>query len=177
MGNSVQALQSNVKVTLCITTLALAVSAMPQHLINGGHAVVAHPGGLAHGAGLAAVHPIGHSVGHSAGHGLVHGGPIVGHSVGHGLVHAASAPIVGHSAGHGLVHAVHAAPVISHGVGHGLAHGVGHGVAHGVAHHVTPVIHSAPVTTYGTTPSSGPAESYPDEVIPFTYEYSVSDDA
>merc|ERR1712002_270386 len=113
----VQALQSNMKVTLCITTMTLAVSAMPQHLINGGHTVVAHPGGLAHGVGLA----------------------------------------------HGAV------------LGHGV--GLAHGVAHGVAHHVTPVIHSAPVTTYGTTPSSGPAESYPDEVIPFTYEYSVSDDA
>ena len=89
--------------------------------------------------------------------------------------------VVGHTGGlgHGvgLVHGV----VLGHGAHVGvvpvISHGVGHGVSHGVAHHVTPVIHSAPVTTHGTTPSSGPAESYPDEVIPFTYEYSVSDDA
>merc|ERR1711955_195610 len=106
-----QTLQSNMKITLYISTLTMAVSAMPQHITNGALRVVGHTGGLTHGVGL----------------------------------------------GHGVV--------------------LGHGVSHGVAHHVTPVIHSAPVTTHGTTPSSGPAESYPDEVIPFTYEYSVSDDA
>merc|ERR1712126_485923 len=165
--------QSNMKITLYITTLTMAVSAMPQHLINGGHTVVGHTGGLAHGVGLTHGAVLGHKVGLAHGAGLAatvaHGAEVaaVHPGVGHAIVH--NAPIVGHSAGHGLVHAVHAAPFVSQGVSHG--------VSHGVAHHVTPVIHSAPVTTHGTTPSSGPAESYPDEVIPFTYEYSVSDDA
>merc|ERR1712126_379077 len=106
-----QTLQSNMKITLYISTLTMAVSAMPQYITNGALRVVGHTGGLTHGVGL----------------------------------------------GHGVV--------------------LGHGVSHGVAHHVTPVIPSAPVTIHGTTPSSGPAESYPDEVIPFTYKYSVSNDA
>merc|ERR1712126_779819 len=110
---------------------------MPQHLINGGHTVVGHTGGLAHGVGLAHGAVLGHGVGlthgtglahgvglgHPAtlahgvgavhpgvGHAIVHNAPVVGHSTDHGLVHAARAPIVGHSAGHGLVHAVHDAP-------------------------------------------------------------------
>merc|ERR1712126_131618 len=115
MGRSVQTMRYTMKIPLYVSTMAMAVSAMPQHITNGALRVVGHTGGLTHGVGL----------------------------------------------GHGVV----------------LGHGVSHGVSHGVAHHVTPVIHSAPVTTHGTTPSSGPAESYPDEVIPFTYDYSVSDDA
>merc|ERR1712243_525136 len=93
-----QTLQSNMKITFYISTLTMAVFAMPQHFTNGALRVVGHTGGLTHGVGL----------------------------------------------GHGVV----------------LGHGVSHGVSHGVAHHVTPVIHSAPVTIHGTTPSSGSAESY-----------------
>merc|ERR1712226_1029920 len=76
---------------------------------------------------------------------------------------------------HGARHGVVAHPV-SHGVvgHHGL---VGHGVAHTVAPvaHATPLVHAAPVLAH-PAPAYGPAEVYPDEVSPYTYNYAVADD-
>merc|ERR1712226_1602892 len=76
---------------------------------------------------------------------------------------------------HGARHGVVAHPV-SHGVvgHHGL---VGHGVAHAVAPvaHATPLVHAAPVLAH-PAPAYGPAEVYPDEVSPYTYNYAVADD-
>merc|ERR550534_1467362 len=77
-----------------------------------------------------------------------------------------------HGARHGVV--AHPHPV-SHGV---LSHGlVGHGVAHSVAPvaHAAPLVHAAPVLAH-PAPAYGPAEVYPDEVSPYTYNYAVADD-
>ena len=74
---------------------------------------------------------------------------------------------------HGARHAVVAHPhAVSHGVvGHGI---VGH---HGVAPvaHAAPLVHAAPVIAH-PAPAYGPAEVYPDEVSPYTYNYAVADD-
>ena len=77
-----------------------------------------------------------------------------------------------HGARHGVVAHPHA---VGHGVlGHGL---VGHGVAHSVAPvvHAAPLVHAAPVLAH-PAPAYGPAEVYPDEVSPYTYNYAVADD-
>merc|ERR1712154_517605 len=79
-----------------------------------------------------------------------------------------------HAVHHAPVHAVHAvhAPV-HHAVHHApvLAHAVHAPVAHAV--HAAPVVahavHAAPVAAYK-------AETYPDEVSPYTYTYAVADD-
>ena len=74
-----------------------------------------------------------------------------------------------HGARHGVVAHPVAHAVAHHGVvGHGL---VGH---HGVAP-VAHAVHAAPVLAH-PAPAYGPAEVYPDEVSPYTYNYAVADD-
>jgi len=46
-----------------------------------------------------------------------------------------------------------------------------------VVQYVTPATYTAPVTIHSTQPPRYPAESPADEVIPFTYQYTVSDEA
>merc|ERR1712117_888406 len=83
--------------------------------------------------------------------------------------------------------------VVSHGVSH-VNHGVGHVLNHGIGGHSTvhaapavavhtPVAqtaalavhhHHTPAVTYGAG-GSADSEVYPDEIIPYSYEYTVSD--
>merc|ERR1712215_585758 len=95
------------------------------------------------------------------GHGLIGG---VGHGVvgGHGLIGG-----VGHGVvrGHGLIGGVGHSVVGGHGLIGGLGHGAvgGHGLIGGVGHGVVGhAVHAA--------------EIYPDEITPYTYQYSVADD-
>merc|ERR1712107_634119 len=89
-----------------------------------------------------------------------------------GLAAAAPAPDVAHHAtiSHGgvVTHAGHFAPHV------GPAHVVAHApVAHAV--HAAPVIaHAAPVVAHAV--HAAPAETYPDEVSPYTFTYAVADD-
>merc|ERR1712172_270566 len=113
--------------------------------------------------------------------------------------HASHAPHLGHAI-HAPVHAVHHAvhPVAHHAV-HPVAH---HAVHHAPAlhHAVHPVVHHAPVVAHAVhaapviapvvvkaAPAYAPApayhaapaykaETYPDEVSPYTFTYAVADD-
>jgi len=82
--------------------------------------------------------------------------------VSHG-VHAVHAPL----AHHGVAHAVHA-PVVAHAV-HAPV------VAHAAPAYHAPIVHAAPA--YKAAPAyHAPAETYADEVSPYTYTYAVADD-
>merc|ERR1711963_79040 len=96
-----------------------------------------------------------------------------------GLAAAAPAPDVAHHAtiSHGgvVTHAGHFAPHV------GPAHVVAHApVAHAV-HPVAHAVHAAPVVAHAVHPvahavHAAPAETYPDEVSPYTFTYAVADD-
>merc|ERR1712111_207451 len=99
--------------------------------------------------GKNAVIPL-HSV---APHGVAHAAPVLAHAVHAPVHHAVHSPV--HHAVHPVAHAVHAAPVVAHAV-------------HAPVHHaVHPVAHAA---------HAAPAETYPDEVSPYTFTYAVADD-
>merc|ERR1712158_145799 len=89
------------------------------------------------------------------------------HGVGHAVVGPAyhAAPVV-HAApvAHHAVH--HAAPVVHHAPAYHAAP-----VAHHAVHHAAPVVHHAAPAYH-----AAPAEVYPDEVSPYTYQYAVADD-
>merc|ERR1711971_1551916 len=93
--------------------------------------------------------------------------------------HASHAPHLGHAI-HAPVHAVHHAPALHHAV-HPVVH---HApvVAHAI--HAAPVIAPvvvkaapayAPAPAYHAAPAYK-AETYPDEVSPYTFTYAVADD-
>jgi len=62
----------------------------------------------------------------------------------------------------------HAAPVV--------AHPVAAAVAHPVVAHAAPLVHAAPAYHAPLAVAHGPAEVYPDEISPYTYNYAVADD-
>merc|ERR1712111_246457 len=85
-------------------------------------------------------------------------GGVVTHA-GHFAPHVGPAHVVAHAP---VAHAVHAAPVVAHAV-------------HAPVHHaVHPVAHAAPVVAHAV--HAAPAETYPDEVSPYTFTYAVADD-
>merc|ERR1711983_41903 len=91
--------------------------------------------------------------------------------------HGVHAPVVAHAP---LAHAVHAAPVVAHAV-HAPVHHAVHAapvVAHAV--HAAPVVaHAAPAyhaPVVAAPAYHAPAETYADEVSPYTYTYAVADD-
>merc|ERR1711983_495816 len=96
--------------------------------------------------------------------------------------HGVHAPVVAHAP---LDHAVHAAPVVAHAV-HAPVHHAVHAapvVAHAV--HAAPVVaHAAPAyhapvvaaPAYHAPAPAYKAETYADEVSPYTYTYAVADD-
>merc|ERR1711936_193438 len=100
--------------------------------------------------------------------------------------HASHAPHLGHAV-HSVAPVHHAvAPVVAHAV-HAPVH---HAVAHPVVAHAVhaPVVHHAPVVAHAVhkpvvvaAPAYAPApaykaETYPDEVSPYTFTYAVADD-
>merc|ERR1711963_975808 len=86
-----------------------------------------------------------------------------------GLAAAAPAPDVAHHAtiSHGgvVTHAGHFAPVVAHAV---------HAPVHHAVHPVAHAVHAAPVVAHAV--HAAPAETYPDEVSPYTFTYAVADD-
>merc|ERR1711983_119784 len=93
--------------------------------------------------------------------------------------HGVHAPVVAHAP---LAHAVHAAPVVAHAV-HAPVHHAAPVVAHAV--HAAPVVaHAAPAyhapvvaaPAYHAPAPAYKAETYADEVSPYTYTYAVADD-
>merc|ERR1711963_935658 len=104
--------------------------------------------------GLAAAAPAPDVAHHAT---ISHGG-VVTHA-GHFAPHVGPAHVVAHAP---VAHAVHAAPVVAHAV-------------HAPVHHaVPPVAHAAPVVAHAV--HAAPAETYPDEVSPYTFTYAVADD-
>merc|ERR1711982_74893 len=92
-------------------------------------------------------------------------GPVVAHAPLTHAVHAA--PVVAHAVHAPVHHAVHAAPVVAHAVH-----------AAPVVAHAAPAYH-APVVAAPAYPAPAPAykaETYADEVSPYTYTYAVADD-
>merc|ERR1712154_285176 len=91
------------------------------------------------------------------------------HAVHHAPVHAVHAV---HAPVH---HAVHHAPVLAHAVHAPVAHAVHAApvVAHAV--HAAPVVKVAAPAYHAPAPAYK-AETYPDEVSPYTYTYAVADD-
>merc|ERR1712102_100549 len=91
-----------------------------------------------------------------------HAAPVVAHAVHAPVAHAVHAPVV-----------AHAAPVVAHAVHAPVVHAP---VAHAV--HAAPVVahavHAAPA--YHAPAPAYKAETYPDEVSPYTYTYAVADD-
>merc|ERR1712158_119652 len=115
--------------------------------------------------GLAAAGPVPDVSSHAH---VSHGGVVL-------ASHASHAPHLGHA----VHHAVH--PVAHHAV-HPVAHHAVHPVAHAV--HAAPVVahavHAAPAyapapVAYKPAPAYK-AETYPDEVSPYTFTYAVADD-
>merc|ERR1712018_370883 len=112
---------------------------------------------------------------------ISHGGAVV--STGHFAPHVGPAVAVAHHAPvvH-AAHAVHAAPVVAHAVHAPVAHAVHAApvVAHAV--HAAPVIaHAAPVVKVAAPAYHPPApaykaETYADEISPYTFTYAVADD-
>merc|ERR1712076_240009 len=100
--------------------------------------------------------------------------PHLGHAV-HAPVHHAVHPVAHHAVHPVAHHAVHHAPALHHAV-HPVVHHAAPVVAHAV--HAAPVI--APVVVKAA-PAYAPApaykaETYPDEVSPYTFTYAVADD-
>merc|ERR1711982_316600 len=92
-------------------------------------------------------------------------GPVVAHAPLAHAVHAA--PVVAHAVHVPVHHAVHAAPVVAHAVH-----------AAPVVAHAAPAYH-APVVVAPAYHAPAPAykaETYADEVSPYTYTYAVADD-
>merc|ERR1712172_2321 len=103
--------------------------------------------------------------------------------------HASHAPHLGHAIHAPVHHAVHHAvhPVAHHAVHHAPAL---HHAVHPVVHHAPVVAHAAPVIApvvvkaapaYAPAPAyhAAPAykaETYPDEVSPYTFTFAVADD-
>merc|ERR1712212_97239 len=139
-----------------------------------------------------------HTVAHAAPAVVAHAAPavavapVVSHGVGYATVHAAPADVshgVGHVShgigGHSTVHAAPAAVAVHTPVAQTAALAVHHHHTPAVVAHSTPVVsatthHHVPVTntthavTYGAG-GSADSEVYPDEIIPYSYEYTVSD--
>merc|ERR1712018_848705 len=86
---------------------------------------------------------------------ISHGGAVV--STGHFAPHVGPAVAVAHHAPVVAAHAVHAAPVVAHAV------------------HAAPVVKVAAPAYHAPAPAYK-AETYPDEVSPYTYTYAVADD-
>merc|ERR1712018_363430 len=111
----------------------------------------------------------------STGHFAPHVGPAVAVAHHAPVVHAAhavhAAPVVAHAVHAPVAHAVHAAPVVAH---HAPV------VAHAV--HAAPVVaHAAPVVKVAAPAYHAPApaykaETYADEISPYTFTYAVADD-
>merc|ERR1719288_674231 len=80
--------------------------------------------------------------------------------------HVGPAHVVAHAP---VAHAVHAAPVVAHAV-----HAPVHHAVHPVAHAAPVIAHAAPVVAHAV--HAAPAETYPDEVSPYTFTYAVADD-
>merc|ERR1712117_376443 len=154
------------------------------NLGNTAHAVThAAPAIVAHSA-PAVVHSAPAVVSHGVGHATVHAAPTV---VSHGVSH------VNHGVGHVLNHGigghstVHAAPAVAvhTPVAQTAALAVHHHhtpavvaqatpVVAATTHHHVPVTHATHAVTYGAG-GSADSEVYPDEIIPYSYEYTVSD--
>merc|ERR1712018_540006 len=96
---------------------------------------------------------------------ISHGGAVV--STGHFAPHVGPAVAVAHHAPVVAAHAVHAAPVVAHAVHAAPV------VAHAV--HAAPVVKVAAPAYHAPAPAYK-AETYPDEVSPYTYTYAVADD-
>merc|ERR1712158_212819 len=122
------------------------------HVSHGGVVLASHAshaphlGHAIHAPVHHAVHPVAHHAVHPVAHHAVHHAPALHHAV-HPVVHHA-APVV--------AHAVHAAPVIAPVV-----------VKAAPAYAPAPAYHAAPAYK---------AETYPDEVSPYTFTYAVADD-
>ena len=125
---------------------------------------------VSHGVGHATVHAapavVSHGVGH-VGHGVGHVSHGVGH-VGHTTVHAAPATVAVHTpvaqTAALAVHHHHTPAVVAHATP----------VVAATTHHHVPVTHTTHAVTYGAG-GSADSEVYPDEIIPYSYEYTVSD--
>merc|ERR1711963_189876 len=114
--------------------------------------------------GLAAAAPAPDVAHHAT---ISHGG-VVTHA-GHFAPHVGPAHVVAHAP---VAHAVHAAPVVAHAV---------HAPVHHAVHPVAHAVHAAPVVAHAVHPvahavHAAPAETYPDEVSPYTFTYAVADD-
>merc|ERR1711936_339641 len=145
---------------------------------------------MGHAAPAVAVAPV---VSHGVGHATVHAAPaVVSHGVGHvshgigghSTVHAAPAAVAVHTPvaqtaalavhhHHTPAVVAHATPVVAH-VAHPtpvVAHVAP--VVAAASHHHVPVTHTTHAVTYGAGGGSD-SEVYPDEIIPYSYEYTVS---
>merc|ERR1712080_663651 len=105
------------------------------------------------------------------------GSPIASHSSHDSVANTAAHGVAAHL-GQGAVHGV-----AHHGVGHAVVGPAYHAapVAHHAVHHAAPVVHHAPAyhaapVAHHAAPAvhAAPAEVYPDEVSPYTYQYAVA---
>merc|ERR1711990_803262 len=152
------------------------------NLGNTAHTVAhAAPAVVAHAAPAVAVAPV---VSHGVGHATVHAAPaVVSHGVGHvshgigghSTVHAAPAAVAVHTpvaqTAALAVHHHHTPAVVAHSTPV-VAHSTP--VVSATTHHHVPVTHTTHAVTYGAG-GSADSEVYPDEIIPYSYEYTVSD--
>merc|ERR1711990_974451 len=152
------------------------------NLGNTAHTVAhAAPVVVAHAAPAVAVAPV---VSHGVGHATVHAAPaVVSHGVGHvshgigghSTVHAAPAAVAVHTpvaqTAALAVHHHHTPAVVAHSTPV-VAHSTP--VVSATTHHHVPVTHTTHAVTYGAG-GSADSEVYPDEIIPYSYEYTVSD--
>merc|ERR1712212_1110672 len=171
------------------TTLAAAPAVVAPAVVSSAvvapaaPAVVAHaaPAVVAHAAPAVAVAPV---VSHGVGHATVHAAPaVVSHGVGHvshgigghSTVHAAPAAVAVHTpvaqTAALAVHHHHTPAVVAHSTPV-VAHSTP--VVSATTHHHVPVTHTTHAVTYGAG-GSADSEVYPDEIIPYSYEYTVSD--
>ena len=191
LGNAAHAVAHAAPVAVAHATPAIVAHSTPAVVAHAAPAVVAHATPVvAHAAPVAVAHstPV---VAHAAPAVVAHAAPaVVSHGVGH-VSHG-----VGHIShglgGHTAVHAAPAAVAVHTPVAQTAALAVHHHLTPAVVAHTTPVVaHAAPVvaatshhhvpvthTTQAVTYGAGgtaDTEVYPDEIIPYSYEYTVSD--
>merc|ERR1719455_3535 len=174
------------KAFVCMSLLAYAAAApaaqvlvghAPVHAVHAVHAPVHHAvvGGQASHQSVSTAHGEVRTLSQSKAFGATHG---VTHQADNskGLSEiqpaiAANRPV---PVGKNAVIPLHS--VAPHGVAHAapvLAHAV-HAPVHHAVHPVAHAVHAAPVVAHAV--HAAPAETYPDEVSPYTFTYAVADD-
>jgi len=157
-------------------TVAHAAPAVVAHAAPAAPAVVAHSVAPAVAVAPVVSHGVGHATVHAAPAVVSHGVGHVSHGIGgHSTVHAAPAAVAVHTpvaqTAALAVHHHHTPAVVAHSTPV-VAHSTP--VVAATTHHHVPVTHTTHAVTYGAG-GSADSEVYPDEIIPYSYEYTVSD--